>query len=216
MVQLRRDFGSALNSANLQTIQKGTHRYSWKGMPMWKNPFDFALYWILIWNAKPRTIVEIGSKYGGSALWLADMLQLYGIGGRVVSVDINQVTSIKDSRIDFLQGDAGNLGASLKQEYLANLPRPWLVIEDSSHRYEHCLSAIEFFHPHLRKDEFLVIEDGIVDDLGMSSDFNGGPNRAIREFMGRHGQDYALITELCDFWGKNITWNPNGYFKKVR
>ncbi|MGQ9724882.1 MAG: CmcI family methyltransferase [Tepidimonas sp.] len=60
---------------------------------LWKNPFDFALYRLHVWHAKPRTILEIGSKHGGSALWLADTLQLYGVDGRVVSVDINPVRS---------------------------------------------------------------------------------------------------------------------------
>jgi len=214
--QLQRSFRSALAPENLKTIQEGSHRYSWKGVPMWKNPFDFAIYWLLVWHARPHTIIEIGSKYGGSALWFADMLQIYGIEGRkVVSVDINLVTSIQDSRIDFICGDAGNLAASLTPGYLATLPRPWLVIDDASHVYEHCLATIEFFHTHLRKGDFLAVEDGIVDDLGASAEFNGGPNRAVKEFMLNHGQDYAMAIDLCDFWGHNITWNPNGYWKRV-
>lgn len=183
---------------------------------MWKNPFDFAIYWMLVWHAKPRTIIEVGSKFGGSALWFADMLQMYGIeGARVVSVDIKPVTNIQDTRIDFLQGDASSLGKTLTDEYLDKLPRPWMVIEDSSHLYDHCLAAIEFFHLHIRPGEFLIVEDGIVDDLGVSSQFNGGPNRAVSDFMSRNGKNYALVTELCDFWGHNITWNPNGYWKRV-
>lgn len=210
-----RTFRTALHPANLQAIQQATHRYRWKDVAMWKNPFDFALYWMLVWHAKPRTIIEIGSKFGGSALWFADMLQLYGIDGRVVSVDIAPVTTLQDPRIDFLAGDAGNLGATLTPDYLAQLPRPWLVIEDSSHIYEHCLAALRFFHPQLRTGEFLVVEDGIVDDLGLSESFNGGPNRAVRDFMAEYGRHYALVTELCDFWGENVTWNPNGYWQKI-
>jgi cephalosporin hydroxylase len=214
--EMPRDFHTALAPHNLQSIQVGLHRYSWKGIPMWKNPFDFAIYWLLVWYAKPRTIIEIGSKFGGSAIWFADMLQSYGVNdGKVVSIDINPVTTIIDPRIDFLYGDASNLGATLASEYLEHLPRPWLIIEDSSHIYEHCLAVLKFFHPRIRKGEFLVVEDGIIDDLGISGDYNGGPNRAVREFIAEHGQDYALATELCDFWGLNITWNPNGYWKKI-
>ena len=213
--QLNRNFHSALAQDNLKSIQSGTHNYRWKGVPMWKNPFDFALYWMLVWHAKPRTIIEIGSKFGGSALWFADMQNMYGIEGKIVSIDINQVTSIQDPRIDFLYGDASNLGATLSPEYLATLPRPWLVIEDSSHIYEHCLAVIEFFHPLIQKGEFLVIEDGIIDDLGEFPEFNGGPNRVVKDFMQKHGKDYALVVDLCDFWGSNITWNPNGYWKRI-
>jgi cephalosporin hydroxylase len=211
-----RDFSNALDNGNLQTIQRGVHQYRWKGVPLRKSPFDFALYWMLVWHAKPRTIIEIGSEFGGSALWFADMLQTLGIEGKVVSIDKTPVTSISDPRIEFLRGDVANLGASLGADYLASLPRPWLVIEDSSHRYEHCLSALEFFHSHLAKDEYLLVEDGVVDDLGASSRFNGGPNRAVREFLENHVEDYAVVTELCDFWGRNVTWNPNGYLRKLR
>ena len=216
MTTTQRDFRTAIAQGNLQAIQSATHKYSWKGVPMWKNPFDFALYWLLIWQAKPKTIIEIGSKYGGSALWLADVLTLYGIpDAKIVSIDINRVTSFSDPRIEFLSGDVNNLAATLTPEYCEKLPRPWLVIEDSSHIYEHCLAALEFFHPLLQKDEFLIVEDGIVDDLGISKEFNGGPNRAVLEFMSHHDHEYSLVTELCDFWGRNVTWNPNGYWKKT-
>ena len=209
-----RSFHSDLNPENMKTIQAGSHRYSWRGVPMCKNPFDFALYWMLIWKLKPRTIIEIGSKHGGSALWLADALKLYELDGRVVSVDIEPVTTIKDPRIDFLPGDAADLGATLTDETLADLPRPWLMIEDSSHLYEHCLAAMEFFHPRLAIGDCMVIEDGNLTDMGWSDEFNGGPNRAVGEFLGRHGSEYIIITGLCDFWGSNVTWNPNGYLRK--
>lgn len=213
--QIQRNFRSALAPDNLKSIQRGSHNYKWKDCAMWKNPFDFALYWMLVWHAKPRTIIELGSKFGGSALWFADMLELYGIQGKVVSIDINRVTTIQDPRIDFLYGDVSNLGATLSSAYLSSLPRPWMVIEDSSHMYEHCLAALEFFHPLLQKDEFLLVEDGIVDDLGASEQFHGGPNRAVKEFLGKYGSNYSLAIDLCDFWGSNITWNPNGYLKKI-
>lgn len=213
--KIERSFNTALDIGNLKSIQQGTHNYTWKSHKMWKNPFDFALYWMLVWHAKPRTIIELGSKFGGSAVWFADMLQSYNIAGKVVSIDINPVTSIEDSRIDFLYGDVANLSATLTSEYLTSLPRPWLIIEDSSHIYEHCLAALNFFHPYIQKGEFLIVEDGNLDDLGLSAQYNGGPNKAVKEFMTQHSHEYALIAELCDFFGYNATWNPNGYWRKI-
>lgn len=210
-----RDFTTALHDTNLQAIQHASHYYSWKGVPMWKNPFDFSLYWILVWKVKPRTIIEIGSKYGGSAVWLADMLSLYGINGRVISVDIAPVTNISDPRISFLKGDVAELAKSLTDEFLAPLERPWLVIEDSSHLYEHSLAALNFFHPHLRRGDYLIVEDGIVDALGIAAQYNGGPSRAVNEFFSMHPTEYEMVTAMCDFFGKNVTWNPNGYWRKV-
>lgn len=210
-----RDFATALHDANLHAIQHASHYYSWKGIPMWKNPFDFALYWLLVWKTRPKTIIEIGSKHGGSAVWFADMLSLYGIDGRVVSVDIAPVTNISDPRIDFLEGDVADLSKSLTNTIIATLARPWLVIEDSSHLYEHSLAALNFFHPRLKRGDYLIVEDGIVEALGMAAQFNGGPSRAVKEFFALHPGEYELVTAMCDFFGPNVTWNPNGYWRKI-
>ena len=43
-------------------------RYTYRGVPMLKNPFDLALYLLLLRRLKPRTVIEIGSKSGGSGL----------------------------------------------------------------------------------------------------------------------------------------------------
>jgi cephalosporin hydroxylase len=214
-VEQPRDFATALHDTTLHAIQHASHYYQWKGVPMWKNPFDFALYWMLVWKVKPKTIIEIGSKHGGSALWLADMLTLYGIDGRIVSVDIAPVTNISDPRISFLEGDVADLGKSLTADLLASLPGPWLVIEDSSHLYEHSLAALNFFHSRLKRGDYLIVEDGIVEALGMADQFNGGPSRAVNEFFSQHPDDYEMVTAMCDFFGKNVTWNPNGYWRKV-
>lgn len=56
---------SAVPRPNLRTIQTGTLRYTWRGVVCSKNPFDLALYPILLWKEKPATIIEIGSKEGG-------------------------------------------------------------------------------------------------------------------------------------------------------
>src|ERR1700758_3730405 len=83
-----RAWGSALSLSAASSIQRGALGYSYRGLSMLKNPFDVALYQKLIWQVKPRTIVEIGSYLGTSALWLADMLRLFDIDGCVLSVDI--------------------------------------------------------------------------------------------------------------------------------
>jgi cephalosporin hydroxylase len=138
------------------------------------------------------------------------------LNGKVVTVDITPQSNIKDERIDFLIGDVARLGDVLTKEYLSRLPRPWLVIEDSSHMYQHTLAALSFFHPNLMKGEYIVVEDGVIDDLGLTEQYQGGPNRAIAEFLQMHPQDYCLNAGLCDFWGYNVTWNTNGFLVKTR
>lgn len=211
-----RGFSTSLCRENLRTIQEASHEYSWKGIPLWKNPFDFANYWRLVWFMKPRTIIEIGSKYGGSAIWFADMMDVYGIDGRVISVDIAPPQGVSHERVTFLRGDASDLSSSLVPEMMASLPHPWLVIEDSSHMASHCLAAIEYLDRFMVPGDILSVEDGIVSDLGIASSYEGGPSLAIREFIEKRPMQYELLVEMCDFWGQNVTWNPNGYWRKVR
>jgi cephalosporin hydroxylase len=212
--QAVRSFATAMCPKNLREIQLATHRYAWREVGLWKNPFDFANYWRLVWQFKPRTVIEIGSKFGGSALWLAEMMELYGIDGQVVSVDITPPQGVRHPRVSFLHGDAGNLAPTLPAEFLDTLPRPWLVIEDSSHMASHCLAAISYLDGFMRSGDLLVIEDGIVSDLGIATQYEGGPNAAVIQFMRERPGQYQLLTEYCDFWGQNVTWNPNGYWIK--
>lgn len=211
----QRNMGSSIARDNLQTVQRGTLGYTWRGINCMKNPFDFALYFKLIWDLRPGTIIEIGSNRGGSAVWLADMCRTYGLATRVWSIDLEKVTDVEDEKVTFLKGDAMRLGDVLNPATLAAMPRPWLVLEDSAHLYETSLAVLEFFHTSFQPGDYIVVEDGNVDDMGRSAEFHGGPNRAIKEFFSEKQQSYELDTAFCDYWGHNLTWNTNGFWRRV-
>jgi len=211
----QRTWNSALPRETLHSIQNAGHNYSYRGIPIIKNPFDFALYPLLLWNLKPRTIFEIGSKAGGSAVWLGDLLSNFGIDGHVRSIDIVRVTKHSHPRVTFLEGDGRNLGETLTPDQLAAFPRPWLVIEDADHSYETSKSVLEFFHPYLDAGEYMVVEDGIISDLSNDPAGNSGPHRALKEFLVAQQKCYEIDGAYCDFFGYNLTWNTNGYLKKV-
>ena len=117
--------------------------------------------------------------------------------------------------IDFLEGDCRDLGCILGDSFLDSLPRPFLVIEDSSHQYQDVLKVLNFWEPRLTKGELLVIEDGVLDCLGLSEEFNGGPNRAIEEFFNSNPSSFEICQKYSDFYGKNATYSPNGWLLKT-
>ncbi len=209
-----RNFESSISKSNLASIQAGHVNYTYKNRKLLKNPFDFALYIKLIYDVSPRTIIEVGSFDGGSALWFADMFRTYDIDGHIFSIDINPVQGIDDSLITFMEGDALDLGAVLPRAAMQHLPRPLLVIEDSLHLYETSLAVLDFFDEHLHVGERIVVEDGIVHDLGLDK-YRNGPNRAIGDFLAKTQGRYMIDSEYCDFFGHNMTWNTNGYLKKI-
>jgi cephalosporin hydroxylase len=90
-----------------------------------------------------------------------------------------------------------------------------LVIEDGTHVYEDTLGALNKFAPLVTLGSYLIVEDGIVDELGMSKDFRGGPLKAINEFL-RTNQQFMIDRYWCDFFGENATFNVNGYLRKIK
>lgn len=199
----------------LNAIQKGTMAYEWKGVPCLKNPFDLALYQRLLWEQKPQTLIEIGSNKGGSALWFADMAEILGFRMRVISIDIVPVQGVKDKRIDFRTGDGRKLETVLSQRELAALPRPLLVIEDASHDYDQTLAALQFFDPVMTSGEYLIVEDGIIEAMQVGDRYQGGPSKAIDEFLAEAGARYEIDASYCDYFGYNVTWNTNGYLRRI-
>ena len=212
-----RPFATALGPGALARIQRGSLDTTWRGVPFLKSPFDIALYMELIGRLRPRTVIEVGTKEGGSALWFADALEAHGIEPRVVSIDVDNPPALDDDRIEFLRGDGARLKDVLPPERLAKLPHPFLVIEDSAHLFEVSLAVLDFFDPHLAPGDYIVVEDGIVSQLpGEAYErYDDGPNRAVRRFLEQRGDAYEIDTSLCDRYGRNVTWSPNGWLRRV-
>jgi cephalosporin hydroxylase len=202
---------STLRKKDLQSIQRGTLSYTYKGIPCLKDPFDLAIYPLLISKLKPRTIIEIGSAYGGSALWFRDLIRNLEVPSKIFSFDINPVKNLEIDGVEFLFGDIHSLHESNLPDILATCERPLLVIEDGPHTYEGCKSALEFFHPFMSTGDYIVIEDGIVYELGLD-DYLDGPNQAITEHL-RKNSNCLVDREFCDYYGQNFTWSTNGYLK---
>lgn len=211
----RRSTLSEIPKRILKPIFKGTMRYTWRGVLCNKSPFDLALYPLLIWQQKPRTIIEFGTKEGGSALWFHDICRAFGLDTRVISIDIRQRAKFEAEGISFISGDALHPEKALPKEFMDDLPRPLLVIDDSAHVPSTVLAVLRFMDPHLRVGEYIVIEDGILESMKMDQRFDGGPSPAIEQFLVERSKSYAIDTSFCDFFGPNITFNTNGYLVKI-
>ena len=189
-------------------------QYRYRGIECLRSPLDMAIQARAIWDLKPKTIVEIGSHHGASALWMADLVQNYGFDTAIFSIDV-RAPELKDRRIEFVEGDVMDLGPAFDRHDMGNMPRPWFVLEDSAHTHACCLAALEFLARHMASGDLLVMEDGLLVELGVGENYGGGPNRAIAEFMkGRPGV-FAVEEQLCDMFGRNATYAPNGYLRRM-
>jgi len=210
-----RSFKTTFQPDFLSDYQDGVMDYTYRGRKCLKSPIDIAIYMKAIWDIKPATIIEIGTKEGGSALFMADIMESFDLKPNIVSLDISPPKNFSDDRIKCLEGDVRDIETIFMTQKLENMPRPWIVIEDSAHSFEGCMAALRFFSEHLQPGELLVIEDGVLDELNLVKDYEGGPNRAVKEFLNAHPDLFEIADDLCDMFGYNATFNPNGYLRKI-
>jgi cephalosporin hydroxylase len=199
-------------SFSLKDIDAGHHKVTYRGVKTVKCPFDYVIYQMLLCKIKPDLVIEIGTHRGGSSLYLADLLEL-NQHGIVHTIDLpgNEVDPLVTAhpRISvFSNGYMGYETSELKRYDKI------MIIEDGSHQYEDTLATLRRFAPYVTPGSYFIVEDGIVNELGMSRSFNGGPQRAIKEFLLENDQ-FTIDREYCDLFGKNATFNVNGYLKRI-
>lgn len=210
-----RPFYSDIDYELLMKIQQGTMAYRYRGLSLQKNPFDLALYPLLLAKAGPRTLIEIGSFEGGSALWFADQGNILGLDMQVISIDIEVPQAAAHPSVSFLRGDARGLAGVLSPSFMRGLRRPLMIVEDSSHEARTTAAVLEFFDEWLYPNEYIVIEDGILSDMRVAHLYDGGPLRAIEAFLEKRGSSYEVDRGLCDYFGRNVTWNVDGYLRRL-
>src|SRR4029453_10122114 len=79
----------------------------WLGTAASKCPFDLWVYQEIMFRTRPDVIIETGTLFGGSALYLASMCDLLG-NGRVITIDIEEGKRERPShpRILYLKGSS--------------------------------------------------------------------------------------------------------------
>jgi cephalosporin hydroxylase len=191
----------------LKGIYDGHHQITYRGVPCIKCPFDYVTYQMILDEVKPDLIIEIGTNKGGSALYLADLMEIMG-KGQIHSIDI------QDEAFDLVRKHPRiKLFTEGWQKYDLELAKNFetvLVIEDSSHEYENTLRAIQRFAPIVSPSSYLIVEDGIVEAMGWAKSYGGGPVKAIDQFL-KGNSDFYRDTKWENFFGKNSTFNTKGF-----
>jgi len=212
-----RKFKVSVPTPFLSQVQDGTLKTQYKGIRFCKNPFDIVLYLRLIEQLKPASIIEIGTSEGGSALWLRDQCRAFGLKTKIYSYDNKPPKDFEEQDIETGFVNAHKPEANLDVLFLKSLPKPWLVIEDSAHIYDTTFAVLKFFDPLLSSGDYIVVEDGTVADFQdkMYRNYKDGPNRAVHDFLLETKAKYEIDTELCDYYGHNVTYCPNAWLKVI-
>jgi cephalosporin hydroxylase len=193
-------FGNEFGVDVLLTCQGAPALMRWRGTPLMKNVFDFAMYPALIADVRPQTVFEVGSGPGASAVWFADTMAMCGLDGRIHSVDRIKVES-EHPHVTFYQGDCSQPERLFDADLLRTAPHPWLVVEDAHHNVA---GVLEQFHKFLLPGDYLVVEDSDV------------KRDVLRAFVGAHPGDYLVDTRFTDYFGRNATCAADSIFVRAK
>jgi cephalosporin hydroxylase len=172
---------------------------TWKGSPLFKSVFDFAILPMLLWELRPATVFEIGSGTGASARWIADILDSFGLESQVYSTDIRPVSE-PYAGVTFLTGDSRSPTTLFGADLLRSAPRPYVVIEDA-HLNAH--DVFLYLDDFLNKGDYLFIEDSYK-----KAD-------ALNGFLAERPHRYVVDTRYTDFFGRNATSAVNSILVRI-
>jgi cephalosporin hydroxylase len=87
-----------------------------------------------------------------------------------------------------------------------------MVVLDSDHRKEHVLKELQIYSKIVTKGSYLILEDTNVNGHPVWPGFGPGPAEALQEYMQSHS-DLETDKSREKFF---VTFNPNGYLRKVK
>ena len=210
-MKLLRKIKSTYQFYTLEGIEKGHQKTTYRGVPCIKCPFDYVMYQMIINEIKPDLLIEIGTNHGGSALYLADLMDSIG-KGQIHTIDIDDrsyAEAKKHPRIKFFHNGWESYDVNEAKAF-----KNILVIEDSSHEFENTLNAINKFSFLVTPGSYLIVEDGIIDALGWTEAYNGGPVKAIKKFLTAH-HEFRIDDRWINMFGEDATFNTKGYLKRI-
>lgn len=185
---------------------------SWLGVPTWKLPLDLWIYQEIVHQVRPDLIVETGTAFGGSALYLASLCDLVR-GGEVVSVDLkDEPRRPRHERITYLTGSSTATEIVREIQSRAAWKQSVLVILDSDHTRAHVLAEMRAYAPVVTPGSYMIVEDTNINGHPVYPDFGPGPMEAVGEFL-ETNRDFQVDESKEKFL---LTFNPRGYLKRVR
>jgi len=181
----------------------------YRGVPTWKNVFDLWVIQEIIFDTRPQIVVEIGTKFGGTTIWLSDTMKTIA-SGLVISMDLNRPRIDFPANVQFIQGDSIAPHTVSQVKGLCE-GRRTMLMTDGNHAAEHVFQELTLYTPMIALGCYFIVEDGIVDVMDWPQ-YQPGPLVAVQRFL--QGNDSFAIDESREKF--ILTYAPGGFLKRVR
>jgi cephalosporin hydroxylase len=186
-------------------------RTSWLGVPAQKCPLDLWIYQEILFELRPDVVVETGTASGGSAFFMASVMDLIG-HGKVVTIDIAEREQRPEhGRIRYVKGSSTDAEVIAEAHRETERAKTVIVVLDSAHDTEHVLSELRSYSDFVTSGSYLIVEDTNVNGHPVLPAHGPGPWEAVDAFL---TETDAFEVDLG--WEKFLlTFNPRGYLRRV-
>lgn len=186
-----------------------TINLSWFGYGLLKCPMDLWMYQELLVRTRPDVVVETGTHLGGSALYLATILDQIG-DGQVITIDISPLPDRPaHPRIAYILGSSTD-PAVLQRVHETVAGRRAMVILDSDHSANHVYAEMLAYGPLVHVGDYMVVEDTNVNGHPAWPGFGPGPMEALDRFLSERS-DFEVDARCERFL---MTLSPRGYLRR--
>lgn len=217
--ELRRDALRVLVQADRY---RWIHQTNWFGEPILNLPQDIFALQEIIFNTRPRFIIELGVAWGGSLLFYSTLMEVLG-GERVIGVDTYIPDDLRErlssygklsAKLRLIQGSSIEQDTVRQVQAMVGDCREVVAVLDSYHTHDHVLRELRLYSPFIGKGFYLVCGDTIVEDIPEQKHRprpwrpGNNPKTALREFLKENDRfeiDRKLDSKLL------FTCNPGGY-----
>jgi len=197
---------------------------TWLGFPILQWPTDMVVMQEIIFEQRPRVVIETGTHRGGSTIYYASLLRLLG-GGSVISVDLEIPGEVREAiagsafaeMITLIEGDSKAPEVVRKVGEAAGEETNVLVVLDSDHSRAHVLGELRGYCRFVPVGGYLVAMDTICHDLwdlpnGVRAWRDDNALRAVEDFLREH-PEFAADRTREKFL---VTYSPGGFLRRLR
>ena len=149
------------------------HQTTWLGEPVLQLPQDLLVMQEIIFNTRPKFIIEVGVAWGGSLLLYSTLMEVLG-GEQIIGIDIYIPQDLKErigsfgklsERITWINGSSVEQDTVEQVKAIVGDSTETLVVLDSNHTHDHVLKELNLYSPFVGKGYYLVCSDTLIEDI---------------------------------------------------
>ena len=207
------------------------YQWNWQGVPLIHQPQDVMVIQTIIFETKPKMIIETGIARGGSLVLHASLMKMTDCiteetKKSVIGVDIEIREHTKESirnsifsnQIEMIEADSTSKEAIKKIKELVGDETEIMICLDSNHTHDHVLAELNLYSELVGIGQYLMVYDTVISymperhnkERGWTKDQN--PMSAVEVFLAKN-KNFIRDNKYDTFAIPNSS--PGGVLKRI-